>query len=670
MQPAGTPSNETRLPMRHPTPDRRRALVSGLAVSLLGGAAFADERPVSGPVTPPGMIRHQGEWFRDLDHDGQVSPYEDWRLPVEVRARDLLGRMTPAEKVGLMLHGTLPASGPFGMLGYGPAYDLAAAERLILGAGVTCAITRLALPPAAFAAQNNALQTLAARGRLGIPLTISTDPRHHFKSTAGASQGAVGFSQWPETLGLAAIDDVDLVRRFGEIVRQEYRAVGITMALSPQADLATSPMWPRIDGTFGEDPVRVRAMVGAYVEGLQGGRSGLTPTGVAAVVKHWVGYGASEEGFDGHNHYGRYSAFPGGAFDAHVDAFRDALAFRVSGVMPTYNILRGVTVDGRPVEQVGAGFSRRLLTDLLRGTHGFDGVILSDWAISKDCNTACRTGQPPQQPADIAMSWGVEDLPAVERIALGVNAGLDQFGGENDPSLLLQALREGRISQARIDQSVLRILKQKFELGLFDHPFVDADEAARIVGSPPFRTAGEQAQRQSLVRLKRGPGPDLRPGDRVLLRGLPDAALVGRGVTVVSDPAQATVALVRLSAPFQRLHPTYFFGSRQHEGDLDFKPDDPDLMALKALPPGLRLIVVAHLDRPAVLTEIEALATDLVLDFGASDAAILDVLTGQSACRGRTPFSLPRSMDHVRRRHWDRPGDDRDPLHPMGYSVL
>ena len=462
---------------------------------------------------------------------------------------------------------------------------------------------------------------------------------------------------------------MDLVRRFGEIVRQEYRAVGITMALSPQADLATSPMWPRIDGTFGEDPVRVRAMVGAYVEGLQGGRSGLTPTGVAAVVKHWVGYGASEDGFDGHNHYGRYSTFPGGAFDAHVDAFRDALAFRVSGVMPTYNILRGVTVDGRPVEQVGAGFSRRLLTDLLRGTHGFDGVILSDWAISKDCNTACRTGQPPQQPADIAMSWGVEDLPAVARIALGVNAGLDQFGGENDPSLLLQALRERRISQARIDQSVLRILKQKFELGLFEHPFVDADEAARIVGSPPFRSAGEQAQRQSLVRLKLGPGPALRPGDRVLLRGLPDAALVSRGVTVVSDPAQATVALVRLSAPFQRLHPTYFFGSRQHEGDLDFKPEDPDLMALKALPPGLRLIVVAHLDRPAVLTEIEALATDLVLDFGASDAAILDVLSGQAACRGRTPFSLPRSMDHVRRRHWDRPSDDRDPLHPMGYSA-
>ncbi len=275
--------------MRAHHPDRRTLVIAGLAASLISRQARAGQAIAPGPDGQPEMIRHEGEWFRDLDHDGQVSPYEDWRLPVEVRARDLVGRMTLAEKVGLMLHGTFPASGPFGMLGYGPVYDTAAAERLILGAGVTCGITRLALPPADFATQNNALQTIAARGRLGIPLTISTDPRHHFKATAGASNAAVGFSQWPETLGLAAIDDVGLVRRFGEIVRQEYRAVGITMALSPQADLATSPMWPRIDGTFGEDPTRVRAMVGAYVEGLQGGRSGVTPSGVAAVVKHWVG---------------------------------------------------------------------------------------------------------------------------------------------------------------------------------------------------------------------------------------------------------------------------------------------------------------------------------------------------------------------------------------------
>ena len=646
--------------MTHARPHRRSALLAGVAASLVGGVTRA---------AVPLRIQHEGQWFRDLDHDGRVSPYEDWRLPVAVRARDLAARMTLEEKVGLMLHGTLPASGPFGMLGYGPAYDLTAAEALILGAGVTSAITRLAVPAADFAAQNNALQAIAARGRLGIPLTISTDPRHHFKAAAGASSAAVGFSQWPETLGLAAIDDVALVRRFGEIVRQEYRAVGISMALSPQADLATSPMWPRIDGTFGEDPARVRAMVGAFVEGLQGGRSGLTPSGVAAVVKHWVGYGASEESFDGHNSYGRYSAFPSGAFEAHVDAFRDALAFKVSGVMPTYNILRGVAVNGRPVEPVGAGFSRVLLTDLLRGTHGFEGVILSDWAISKDCNAACRTGQPPQTPADIAMPWGVEDLPAVERIALGVNAGLDQFGGENDPSLLLRAVREGRIPPARIDQSVLRILAQKFALGLFDDPFLDAARASALVGAPEFRDAGLAAQRASLVRLKHGPGPALRPGDRVFLHGMKDGALVRRGVTVVTDPAQATVALVRLSAPFQKLHPTYFFGSRQHEGDLDFKPDHPDLVALRALPDGLRKVVVVHLDRPAVLAEIAPLATDLLLEFGASDDAILDVLTGAAAARGRTPFSLPRSMAHVHRRRWDRPGDDKDPLWPLGYSA-
>ncbi|MEY2882638.1 MAG: hypothetical protein RL490_362 [Pseudomonadota bacterium] len=636
-------------------------------VLLAAATAAVSEDTVH--ATEPPKIKHEGHWFRDLDHDGRVSSYEDWRLPVDVRAQDLLSRMTMAEKAGLMMHGTLPATGPFGMLGYGPDYDLAAAERLILGASVTSAITRLAVPPAVFAAQHNALQAIAARGRLGIPLTISTDPRHHFRTMAGASEAGAGFSQWPETLGLAAIDDIDLIRRFGDIVRTEYRAVGLHMALSPQADLATSPMWPRIDGTFGEDPVRVRRMVGAFVEGLQGGRSGLAVGGVAAVVKHWVGYGASEDGFDGHNFYGRYSAFPGGAFDVHVDAFRDALAFKVASVMPTYNILRDAKVRGQPVEPVGAGFSRRLLTELLRETCGFEGVVLSDWAITKDCNAACRTGQPPQTPADIAMSWGVEDLPATERFALGVNAGLDQFGGENDPEPLLRAIAEGQITAERIDQSVLRILKQKLALGLFEQPFVDADKAASIVGSQPFREAGQQAQRRSLVVLKGKPGAVLRQDDKVFVHGMAPAALADAGFATTPEPALATVALFRISAPFQRLHPTFFFGSRQHEGDLDFKADHPDLLALRQLPPGLRTVIIVHLDRPAVLAEFASRADSMVIEFGAGDDAVIDVLTGKAACAGVLPFNLPRSMAAVRQRRWDVPNDDPAPLFPINFRV-
>ena len=615
---------------------------------------------------PRPRIQQDGQWFVDLDHDGVVAPYEDWRLPAAERARDLLGRMTLAEKVGQMLHGTLASTGPWGFLGHGPAYDLEKCEALILERGVTAAITRLVAAPGDFATQNNALQAIAARGRLGIPLVVSTDPRHHFLSIIGASDVAFGFSQWPETLGLGAIGDRDLVRRFGDIVRQEYRAVGIQMALSPQADLVTSPMWPRIEGSFGEDPKQVRALTGAYVEGLQGGRSGLTADGVATVAKHWVGYGATEDGFDGHNSYGRYSAFPGGAFQDHVEAFLDAFEFKVAGIMPTYNILKGVLVNGQPVEPVGAGFSGLLLTDLLRGTCGFEGVVISDWAISKDANQACLTGDPPQKPGDIAMSWGVEHLPAVERIALGVNAGLDQFGGEDDPALLLAAVEQGLISQARIDQSVLRVLTQTFELGLFDQPFVDADAADSRVGTAGSRRAGLVAQGRSLVVLKAG---QLQADDTVLVHGMADGALQACGLATTTDPARATVALVRLSTPYQTLHPTFFFGSRQHEGDLDFKDDHPDLAFLRSLPAGVRKIVVVHLDRPAVLTNIAPLADGLYGEFGVSDGALLEVLTGRASAEGRLPFSLPRSMEAVRNRRWDTPGDDPDPLFENGFSV-
>ena len=381
-----------------------------------------------------------GEQFRDLDHDGQLSPFEDWRLPPAARADDLIRRLSIEEQVGLLLHGSLPASdGPLAGLGVGRSYDLEAADMLIRR-GVTCMISRLTTSPRQFAAQNNAIQQLPAKTRFGIPVTISTDPPHHVGATLGAGVDATGFSEWPGTLGLAAVGDPGLVRRFGDVVRQEYRATGLHMSLAPQADLATSPRWSRIDGTFGEDPAAVRRLVGAYVEGVQGGRSGLGADSVAAVVKHWVGYGASPEGFDGHNHYGRFSSFPGGAFRDHVEAFLDAFAGNAAGVMPTYNILNGLVLYGVPVEEVGVGHCQELVSGLLRDGHGFAGLVLSDWAILRD---ACRTGMPPMGPQDIGMPWGVEDLEAAERCAKAIRAGVDQFGGEDDPRPILDALAPG-----------------------------------------------------------------------------------------------------------------------------------------------------------------------------------------------------------------------------------
>jgi beta-glucosidase len=617
------------------------------------------------------MFEVDGVVFRDLDHDGRIAPYEDWRLTAGERAEDLLGRLTLGEKAGLMMHGTAVAlGGPLGAIGYGPGYDLDALDRLVNEVGVSTVISRLGMPARELAIQNNALQAVAARGRLGIPVAISTDPRHHFAAVTGASTAAGAFTQWPETLGLAATRDPELVRRFGDVVRQEYRAVGFHIALSPQADLATSPRWPRIEGTFGEDPQIVRALVGAYVEGVQGGTAGPGRADVAAVVKHWVGYGASRDGFDGHNYYGRFSAFPGERFQDHVDAFLDAFAARVAGVMPTYNILDGLVLDGVAVEAVGAGFERELLTGLLRGHHGFDGLVVSDWAITKDITEACRTGVPPQQPSEIAMPWGVEHLTRVEKFAKGVDAGLDQFGGENDPAPLLQAVRDGLVTEARLDESVRRVLVQKFELGLFDDPFVDPDAAVHIVGQEEFREDAAAAQRRGLVLVKGDrAAPPVRGGDRVYLHGIDRAAFDEAGLQVVEQLAEATVAVVRVSAPFEVLHPGHFFGSFQHEGSLEFPADHPDFVAVATACRAVPTVVIAHLDRPAVLTEISHQATVLIAEFGASAQALVDVLVGAASADGGLPFQLPRSMGAVLARRCDVACDDPDPLFPLFFRA-
>ena len=610
--------------------------------------------------------------FRDLNHDGRLNPYEDVRMTAEQRADDLLGRMTIEEKVGMMMHGTLPAAdSPLGASRKG--YDLAAAEKLIKERGVTSFITRLDMAPVDFARQNNAIQKIAEGSRLGIPVTISTDPRNHFQAVLGASSSGGGFSVWPETLGLAALGDPALVRRFGEIVSREYRAVGIHMALSPQADLASEPRWSRTVGTFGSDPATVSALAGAYVQGFQGSATGLTPAGVATVVKHWVGYGAQPEGFDGHNHYGRFARLDDQSFALHVSAFRGAFAAGAAGVMPTYPILEGVTLKGRALPPVGAGFSKPLLTDLLRGQEKYRGMVLSDWAITNDCPEACRapTAENPQKPWFIGMPWGVEDMPQSERFALGVNAGIDQFGGVDDPAPLLSAVKAGKVGQDRIDEAVRHILLVKFRLGLFDNPYVDPDAAERIVGNPEARAEADLAQRHAQVLLEnRGGLVPLGQGAKIWLHGVDPAVARAAGLVVVADPAEADAALVRTATPHEKLHPHYFFGAMQNEGRLDFRDGDADYEVIKKLAGKGKTIIAIDMDRPAILTNIRDKAQALLVTFGASDAAVLDVVTGKAQARGRLPFELPSSMEEVERQRPAWPDDTAHPLYPRGAGIV
>lgn len=625
--------------------------------------AAADQAALRATAAP--LIVVDGRVFKDLNRNQRLDVYEDWRLSARERALDLVKRMTLEEKAGALMHGT-PPSVNRDLRGDWNMEQLAA---LIQTKHITAFISRLSGDAGKLAIVANQVQELAERSRLGIPVSLSSDPRNHFQNTLGASVEAGGFSQWPETTGLAAIGDAALVRRFADIARQEYLAVGIRTALSPMADLATEPRWPRINGTFGEDAQLAKKLVQAYVEGFQNGAAGLGPDSVASVVKHWVGYGASANGYDGHNPYGKELAFPAGQFATHVLPFTGAFAAQVSGVMPTYGLFTGgVTIEGKQVEPVGASFSRQLLTDLLRNAHGFQGVVLTDWLITNDCAQACLTGTLDHD--QLGMPWGVESLSVEERYAKALTAGVDQFGGVMDTDVIVRLVKQGKVTERRLDESVYRIELQKFEQGLFENPYVDPARARALVGNDHFRAEALDAQRRSQVLLENRNGvlPLGKKVRKLYLHGVSPQVAMSYGYTVVDKAAEADVAVLRISAPYQS-HPNYFFGSRHHEGDLDFPENNADYLALQGIPSTVPAVVSVYLDRPAILTNVKDKAAALLANFGVSDAALFDVLTGTARPEGKLPFELPSSMDAVRGQKPDAAHDSSKPLYPLAYGL-
>jgi beta-glucosidase len=662
---------------------RLTALAASSSALALGLFACGSDStsPASTPVvqrdfgyTTLPLISKDGLQFKDMNRNGQLDPYEDWRLSPDVRARDLTNRLTLAEKAGLMMHGTAPVLNDTTGAGTGTAYDLAALKTQINSLFISTYITRMSGDAATIATQYNQIQTLAEQSRLGIPVSVSSDPRNHFQYVLGASAGASGFSQWPETLGFAAIGDAGLTRKFGDIARQEYRAVGITEALSPQADLATEPRWARLNGTFGEDADVAKAQVQAYIEGFQGGATGINDKSVIAVVKHWAGYGAQKSGFDSHNYYGRFATYPGNNFAYHLKPFEGAFAANVGSVMPTYSEPDApVSIDGIALEQVGAAYDKALLTDLLRGKYGFQGLIVSDWLIASDCDANCMNGASSGAPSfvGLGMPWGMESATRLQRFVKAVTAGIDQFGGEQDPSFLIQAVNQGLLTEARLGDSAYRVLLQKFQQGLFDHPYVDAGAASAVVGNADFQAQALDAQRRAMVLLQNNNHalPMTAAGKKVWLYGVDPAVAQQYGYTVVSTPQAADVAILRVSTPYETLHPNYVFGAMQHEGSLAFVDGNKDYEAIKQAANAPQSIISIYMDRPAILTNVQDKATAIVANFGASDTALFDVLTGKGKPEGKLPFELPSSMAEVAAQLEDLPHDTAHPLYPYGYGL-
>ena len=586
-----------------------------------------------------------------VDSAGEThQDYRNSELSVAERVDDLLGRMTLAEKAGLLFH-TMIVVGSGDLSEASSAFGVSSAEHMIKNQLLThFNVVRTADNARELAEWQNRLQQLAVETRLGIPVTLSTDPRNHFTENVGTAATAGAFSQWPETLGLAAIGSAELVERFADAARQEYLAVGIRLALHPQIDLATEPRWSRIGGGFGEDAELTSKLVRAYIRGFQGEKLG--PQSVSTMTKHFPGGGPQLDGEDPHFAYGREQIYPGGNFDYHLEPFRAAIAAETAQMMPYYGMPIGTDYD-----EVAFGFNKGIVNDLLRGKLGFDGIVCTDWGLITDTTIL---GQPMP-----ARAWGVEHLDEASRVEMILDAGCDQFGGEARPELVIQLVEQDRISEERLDVSVRRLLREKFILGLFDDPYVDPDQAAATVGGAEFVTAAAAAQRRAYTLLTNHDQIlPLRKGCRIYLEGVSEDTAAGYG-EVVSDPARADVALLRLKAPYEPRPGG--FEAMFHAGSLEFPAEERDHHA--AICSAVPTIVDVYLDRPAVLTELADEAAALLGSYGSSDEAFLDVVFGTAEPEGSLPFDLPRSMAAVSVSRSDVPFDTADPVFSFGHGL-
>lgn len=608
--------------------------------------------------------------FKDMDKDGKLTPYEDWRLSPEERAKDLLSRLSLKEKAGIMMHGNAPSLDD--AIGRGDKYDFDKLSTMILTDKVNSFITRLQVNPKDFAAQNNQLQKIAESDRLSIPLTISIDPRNTFYYDDELSSKS-GFSQWPGTLGMAAIGIEQDINEYGNIIRQEYRSLGVTQALSPQADLGTEPRWARFEGTFGESPELSKKMVRGYISGMQNGKGGLNSQSVAAVVKHWVGYGAAENGFDSHNAYGKYALFTKkDSLKEHIIPFTGAFEVNVSGIMPTYSILKNAQINNHQIEAVGAGFNSYLLKDLLRDTYKFKGVIMSDWSITNDCNEVCENGTPPGvTPKVEGMPWGVEKLTKEERFIKAVEAGVQQFGGVSDSSIIVNAVENKKLTEKMLDEAVLAILIQKFELGQFETPYVDENIANQFVGNEDFQKVASQAQYHSMVLLENKQKIlPLKKAAKVYLYGFSATtkSQLSNNVNIVDSLDKADVVVVRLNAPYEQNHKNYFFGTMHHEGSLAFPTNNKDIAFIAQASKKHPVIVSVYLDRPAILTPLKQYASAVIANFGVNDEILFTRLFDNKPYVAKMPFALPDSMASVKKQAPDLPNDMKA-LYPLGYGL-
>lgn len=686
------------------------------------------------------ILTVNGLAFKDLNKNEELDVYEDWRLNADERSRDLASKLSIEQIAGLMLysaHQAIPSgSTRFGASTYdgksykesgAKPYDLSDQQKkFLIEDNLRHVLVTSVESPEVAALWNNKVQALCEGIGFGIPANNSSDPRHRASSDVEYNVGSAGqISMWPGSLGMAATFDPEIVKGFGEIASKEYRALGITTALSPQIDIATEPRWSRVNGTFGESPKLSADMARAYTDGFQTStgeneiEGGWGYTSVNAMIKHWPGGGAGEAGRDAHFSFGKYAVYPGNNFDQHLVPFIDG-GMKLNGptgmasaVMPYYTI--SWNIDKTNNENVGNAYSRYLINDMLRGKYGYEGVVCTDWGVTKDLVAVDGFGTTP---------WGAERLTEAERHYKIIMAGVDQFGGNNAAGPVIEAYNMGvkengeEFMRKRMEESAVRLLKNIFRTGLFENPYLNVENTVAITGNPEFMKQGFEAQLKSVVLLKNSKKvlpmkkqltvyiPKRKSGGTASFFGPPrpvsfdypmNPDLVRKYFNVTDNPAEADFALVVIRSPesgsgydatdVKKGGNGYFpitlqykpykavearatsiaggdplekFTNRTYKNKSVTPTNTDDLELVLNTRKSMKdkpVIVSIEMTKPMVFSEFEKSADAILATFEIQAQALLDIVCGNAEPSGLLPLQMPASMKVVELQAEDVPFD-------------
>lgn len=632
--------------------------MASLALAAVLGMGVMPVHAEETPVQPElkarvkEIIEVDGYQFKDLNDNGVLDAYEDWRLSPQERAENLLSLMTAEQKAAQMVHLTLVTQKDSWFnknnVGFALVYEYIFEPEEEEDEEESDE-TQTPISSARNAAmRTNEIQELSESSELGIPVIFSMD------TEAGAAF-VKDATYLPDEINQGAAGDVELVTRLNEVLKEELMAVGVRMALSPDADLITDPRWGRNQECYSEDVETVETMIAAAVKALQG-ENGLDENSVMATVKHFPGAGAQTNGVDGSP-----LTISEDSIDLHLAGFKAAIDADVAAVMPygysTVPYLGGDAVDN------SADQSAAVMTDLLRGELGYEGIIQTDWGLN---------------------------------FVGAANAGADVLGGAGVRSTA--QLVDG-VDEALLTDACRRILIAKFQMGLFENPYVDEDAAEDIIGSDGHKAVTKEAAAKSFTLVKYENAASLADQSFIVAGELAsDVRCLNSGWTA-KEPVEiaGTSILTALQEKAGADNVTYITSAEKVPTDLsgvtavvvvgeksgthdpawgaatlEF-PEEQTALINALDKAGANVVAVVVMNRAYVLTPIVDAADSVLVVYrpgvtcGAE--AVADCLFGETAITGRLPFQIPESMEQVLSQREDMPKDIENPLYEYGFGI-